>query len=57
MTCWASRSSCTPPSLRLRASWAGLPTGMEELVNVDKIIRPAYQSIMQTREYVPLEER
>ena len=30
---------------------------MEELVNVDKIIRPAYQSIMQTREYVPLEER
>ena len=30
---------------------------MEELVNVDKIIRPAYQSIMQTREDVPLEER
>ena len=30
---------------------------MEELVNVDKIIRPAYQSIMPTREYVPLEER
>ena len=30
---------------------------MEELVNVDKIIRPAYRSIMQTREYVPLEER
>lgn len=30
---------------------------MEELVNVDKIIRPAYQSIMQPRDYVPLEER
>ena len=30
---------------------------MEELVNVDKIIRPAYESIMQTREYKPLEER
>ena len=30
---------------------------MEELVNVDKIIRPAYQSIMEPREYVPLEYR
>ena len=30
---------------------------MEELVNVDKIIRPAYQSIMQPRTYVPLQDR
>ena len=30
---------------------------MEELVNVDKIIRPAYQSIMAPRDYVPLENR
>ena len=30
---------------------------MEELVNVDKIIRPAYQSIMKTRDYLPLEDR
>ena len=30
---------------------------MEELVNVDKIIRPAYQSIMTPRDYVPLENR
>ena len=30
---------------------------MEELVNVDKIIRPAYQSVMEPRDYVPLEER
>ena len=30
---------------------------MEELVNVDKIIRPAYQSIMEPREYIPLEDR
>ena len=30
---------------------------MEELVNMDKIIRPAYQSIMQPSDYVPLEER
>ena len=30
---------------------------MEELVNVDKIIRPAYQSIMETREYKPLDQR
>ncbi len=30
---------------------------MEELVNVDKIIRPAYQSIMEPREYKPIEER
>ena len=30
---------------------------MEELVNVDKIIRPAYQSIMETRDYKPLDQR
>ena len=30
---------------------------MEELVNVDKIIRPAYQSIMEPREYNPLDQR
>ena len=30
---------------------------MEELVNVDKIIRPAYQSVMELRDYIPLEER
>ncbi|MEE0799995.1 MAG: citrate/2-methylcitrate synthase [Gemmiger sp.] len=30
---------------------------MEELVNVDKIIRPAYQSIMEPREYRQMEDR
>ena len=30
---------------------------MEDLVNVDKIILPAYQSIMQPRTYVPLQDR
>lgn len=30
---------------------------IEELVNVDKIIRPAYLSIMEEKEYTPLEER
>ena len=30
---------------------------MEELVNMDKIIRPAYRSIMPEKEYVPLESR
>ncbi len=30
---------------------------MEELVNMDKIIRPAYRSIMPEKEYVPLEDR
>ena len=30
---------------------------MEELVNMDKIIRPAYQSIMIPRDYVPLQDR
>ncbi|MGN0974674.1 MAG: citrate/2-methylcitrate synthase [Gemmiger sp.] len=30
---------------------------MEELVNADKIMRPAYESIMQVRDYVPVEER
>ena len=30
---------------------------MEELINVGKIIRPAYKSITETREYTPLAER
>ena len=30
---------------------------LEELVNVDKIIRPAYASVMEPREYIPLEQR
>ncbi len=30
---------------------------MEELINTDKIIRPAYQSICPQRAYVPLKER
>ncbi len=30
---------------------------MEELVNIDKIIRPAYRSIMTEREYVDIEKR
>lgn len=30
---------------------------MEELVNIDKIIRPAYRSIMDEKEYVPFENR
>ena len=30
---------------------------IEELINVDKIIRPAYMSIMKERKYIPLENR
>lgn len=30
---------------------------IEELINVDKIIRPAYKSIMKERDYVPIEDR
>lgn len=30
---------------------------IEELVNVDKIIRPAYKSIMEIRDFTPMEER
>ena len=30
---------------------------IEELINVDKIIRPAYKSVMDEAEYIPLEER
>ena len=30
---------------------------IEELINVDKIIRPAYKSVMDEAEYVPMEER
>ncbi len=30
---------------------------LEELINMDKIIRPAYCSVMQTKAYVPIEKR
>ena len=30
---------------------------MEELINADKIIRPAYQSIAMDKEYVPMKDR
>ena len=30
---------------------------LEELINVDKIIRPAYQDIVNIRKYEPLSER
>ena len=30
---------------------------MEELVNIDKIIRPAYKSIMEEREYPKTDDR
>ena len=30
---------------------------MEELINMDKIIRPAYKNVMEEVAYVPLEQR
>ena len=30
---------------------------IEELICMDKIIRPAYKSVMQEREYIPMEDR
>lgn len=30
---------------------------IEELINMDKIIRPAYKSVMQPRDYIEMEER
>jgi citrate synthase len=30
---------------------------IEELINVDKIIRPAYMSIMKERDYITLDDR
>ncbi|MCR5754095.1 MAG: citrate/2-methylcitrate synthase, partial [Acetatifactor sp.] len=30
---------------------------IEELINMDKIIRPAYKSVMDEQEYIPMEER
>ncbi len=30
---------------------------IEDLINMDKIIRPAYKSVMGEREYIPMEER
>jgi citrate synthase len=30
---------------------------IEELVNVDKIIRPAYKSVMEERNYIKMEDR
>ena len=30
---------------------------MEELINTDKIIRPAYKNVLETQQYIPLHER
>ena len=30
---------------------------MEELINMDKIIRPAYKAVAPHREYTPIDER
>ena len=30
---------------------------IEELINANKIIRPAYKSVAEKREYIPLEDR
>ena len=30
---------------------------IEELINVDKIIRPAYMSVSEKKEYIPMDER
>ena len=30
---------------------------MEELINTDKIIRPAYKNVLEAAQYVPLHER
>ena len=30
---------------------------MEELINTDKIIRPAYKSVAPTRDYIPINQR
>ena len=30
---------------------------MEELINIDKIIRPAYKNVLEAAEYVPLDQR
>ncbi len=30
---------------------------LEELTNVDKIIRPAYKSVAEEKKYIPMEER
>ena len=30
---------------------------IEELINMDKIIRPAYDSVMADKQYVPVDER
>ena len=30
---------------------------MEELINTDKIIRPAYKNVLEEEQYVPLKKR
>mgnify|MGYP000146373541 CR=1 FL=1 len=54
--CWIFRwsyilRSCHGKNRRLEC------TPYRRLVNADKIIRPAYKSIMQERDYVPMDER
>ena len=54
--CWISRRHCIRRSSLQRVLSAGAHR-MEELQNVDKIIRPAYKPLAPYREYVNLDDR
>ena len=45
------------PIFAIAGSLAGVLTAIEELINMDKIIRPAYTSVMQEEDYKPLSQR
>lgn len=54
--CWGCPWICLrPPSPARIAGWSA--HRLEELINCRKIIRPAYLSVAEPQEYVPLEER
>ena len=55
--CLEFRSSFIRRSLPQRESLDGVHNRLEELINVDKIIRPAYMPLAEYREYKNLNDR
>ena len=57
IVCWIFRMELYTPMFAVARIVGWSAHRMEELINTDKIIRPAYKSVLPEAAYVPLDER
>lgn len=55
--CWVCRRNCTRRCSPWRVSSGWSAHRLEELINTDKIIRPAYRCVQPAEPYISLKER